>query len=159
MYRFLAHLIDFNQMCYCYRKLVNLSIFYVFLVMRGRKWEAVRGRERPIGLEIWVRESQIYLSQSGPHGLSRPLTFGLSRPLIPSASQNLSCDLSEPIRESDLWGRSASHARRGSDCIARCAWEADRPHRFESLIGLSRTPIGLYRAMLSSSGPPDWFHG
>ena len=46
----------------------------------------MRGREALIGLEI-------YLSQSGPHGLSRPLTasHGLS---------NLSCDLSEPIRES-----------------------------------------------------------
>ena len=47
-----------------------------------RPWEAVRGREALIGLEICVRESQIYLSQSGPHGLSRPLTasHGLSRP-------------------------------------------------------------------------------
>ena len=61
-------------MCYCYRKLGNLSIFNVFLGGRGRPWEAVRGRAPLIGLEICVRESQIYWSQWEEHGLSRPLT-------------------------------------------------------------------------------------
>ena len=46
---FLAHLIDFYQMCYCYRKLGNLSIFNVFLGGRGRPWEAVGGRGALIG--------------------------------------------------------------------------------------------------------------
>ena len=81
---FLAHLIHLNQMCYCHRKLVNLSIFYVFLCMRGRICEAVRGRERPCSPD-WL--GQI----SKPMRGARPLTasHGLSL---------LSCDLSEPIR-------------------------------------------------------------
>ena len=41
---------------------------------RERPWEAVRGRGALIGLEI-------YLSQSGEHGLPRPLTASQIRPL------------------------------------------------------------------------------
>ena len=52
----------------------------------------MRGRGALIGLEI-------YLSQSGEHGLSRPLT----------ASHNLSCDLSEPIRREHGLSCTASH--------------------------------------------------
>ena len=56
------------QMCYCCRKLEILCILYVWEADFGRPWEAVWGRGALIGLEI-------YLSQSGEHGLSRPLTF------------------------------------------------------------------------------------
>ena len=82
-----------------------------------RPWEAVWGRAPLIGLEICP-------SQSGEHGLTRPLTASHFRPLITSASHNLSCDLSEPIRRehglsrtrphglTDLRVRSASHAHR-----------------------------------------------
>ena len=64
------------------------------------------------------------LSQWEPHGLSRPLT----------ASHNLSCDLSEPIRESDPRGyrtdftakRIASHGRVRSASHAQRAMQSDR---------------------------------
>ena len=61
--------------------------------MRPNFWEAVGGRAPLIG-------SHISHSQSGEHGLPRPPKFGLTWPPIGSASHNLSCDLSEPIRDS-----------------------------------------------------------
>ena len=103
-------------MCYCCRKLEILCILYVWEAEFGRPWEAVWGRGALIGLEICVRESQIFGANQSPtasHGLSRPLT----------ASHNLSCDLSEPIRGarplthtashglSDLWGRGSPRCR------------------------------------------------
>ena len=107
-------------MCYCYRKLEILCILYVWEAEFGRPWEAVGGRGALIGLEICVRESQIFEANQSPtasHGLSRPLT----------ASHNLSCDLSEPIREPRIGLHRAL-------CVT---WEAvcDRISH-----GLSRTP-------------------
>ena len=134
--------------------------FTVFCVFSGRPCEAVRGRVR-LWEAVWGCAPLIGLeicpSQSGEHGLSRPLTFGLTWPLIASASHNLSCDLSEPIREHGL--------SRTQPPTASQIWESDRPHRSDSgrsnafsreisqiapRIGLSagvrERPIGLYRA-------------
>ena len=80
---FLAHLIDFYQMCYCCRKLEILCILYVWEAEFGRPWEAVGGRAPLIGLE---RSD----SQSGEHGLPRPPTasHGLPQFVMWSVSAN-----------------------------------------------------------------------
>ena len=112
-----------NQMCYCYRKLGNLTIFNVFLGGRVRPWEAVWGRAPLIGLEICP-------SQSGEHGLTQPLTashfrphtashrLGLTQFVMWSVWANQGSTASHAHGLSDLWGRgsprcrSASHAHR-----------------------------------------------
>ena len=133
-----------------------------FICISGRPWEAVRGRAPLIGLEICVRESQIYWSQWEEHGLSRPLTasHGLSL---------LSCDLSEPIREHGL-SRTRPHT-------ASQIWESDRPlthtgrccHPRGCLTdftakriaspGRVRSASHAQRPRVRSSGLSDWFHG
>ena len=102
-------------MCYCYRKLVNLSIFNVFYMFE-RPNSASHGLSRP-PMHSLTLFPVIWLAQRES---PRPweAVRGRIRPLIPSASQHFSCDLSEPMR--------ASHGL------------TDRPHRFESPIGLSR---------------------
>ena len=64
-------------------------------------WEAVGGRGRPCPPD-WLREIRSHQranqGSTASHGLPRPPTFGLPRPLIASASHILSCDLSKPIR-------------------------------------------------------------
>ena len=161
----LAHLIDFYQMCYCYRKLGNLTIFNVFLGGRGIALPGVR--ERPIGL---------------PHGLSlRTLresrVGGRGRPSTASHYKVM-----WSVWESEVRGRvggwSASHAQRAmlSDPqlnallrpvevrLARCVWEADQPptrpltsdsqtdhmtHRSDSLTDLTLWQIWQIRLILA----------
>ena len=208
--KFLAHLIDFYQMCYCYRKLEKLVILCVWEAKFGRPWEAVGGRGRPweaVGGPAWPWEavlpwlaqtdqirsqsqSESTASHTASHGLPRPPTASQFRPPIAShrlglpqfvmwsvwanhgstashessiweADQTLlgeamrlavksvrcargsHCLAWSPIAwcawEADLRGRSDSTGRsnafsreinqtaRGSDCIDRCAWEANRP--------------------------------
>ena len=132
----------FYQMCYCCRKL-EISVFSVYF------WEAMWGCERPceavllsFGLEICVRESQIYLSQWEEHGLTRPLTASHFRPLTASHHLSLTEFLMWPVWAnqgstashthglSDLWGRgsprcrSASHATKSCDLSESPKWEA-----------------------------------
>ena len=129
-------------MCYCCRKLDFETFSGIFV----RPCEAVWGRGRPCSSH-WLRDlcqrvPDLFEPIRAPrpptasHGLTRPhkypwkcLKFGLTWPLIASASHNLSCDLSEPIR--DLIG-------------------LPRPHRFESPIGLSRTPAEAMRLAVKS---------
>ena len=165
--QFLAHLIDFYQMCYCCRKL-EISLFSMYF-SDSQIWEAVcvRGRAPLIGSD---RSDHI----TEPIRGARPLThtasqiespkFGLTstRPhnichvicLSQSAEHGLSC--TRPLRSVRPWesevpiglSRTPGEAMRlavksvrrprGSDCIARCAWEADLWGR-GSPIGLSRT--------------------
>ena len=132
-------------MCYCCRKLEILCILYVWEAEFGRPWEAVWGRGALIGLEICVRESQIFGANQSPtasHGLSRPLTIchviclsqsGGARPLTRTASQISDSQICEAVGvRSDSTGRSNAFSREISqmgpedDSIARCAWEADR---------------------------------
>ena len=94
------------------------------------------GRGPLIGTDYCVRESQIYLSQSGDLGLPRPPTASQIRPHKHTASQIrphkhtashiLSCDLSEPIRgehglprESDLRGRIRPHRTGQGNAFSR----------------------------------------
>ena len=103
--------------------------------------EAVWGRAPLIGSNrsgtLWHRS----LSQSGEHGLTRPLTFGLTRPLIASASHNLSCDLSEPIREHGL--------SRTRPPTASQIWESDRPLTHSGAIWLISRLNALLRPVES----------
>ena len=83
--QFLAHLIDFNQMCYCCRKLEKLHFQWISV----RLWEAVWGRAPLIGSLIWSdlsepmrgarppMASQIGLTDR-PHRSGSP-KFGLTR--------------------------------------------------------------------------------
>ena len=112
---------------------------------RERPWEAVRGREALIGSDrsgtLWHRS----LSQWEEHGLSWPLTFGLSRPLIASASQNLSCDLSEPIREhglSQIWESDWPLTHTGR-CNAFSREISQTAPRMTASPGVRERPIGL----------------
>ena len=88
------------------------------------------------------------------------------------------CHIVRSVRESDLWSvrweavgvqarphrfespiceadRPLTHTgrcnafSRGSDCIARCAWEADRPHRSDSQI--CEAVLGLPRPLTTKS--------
>ena len=110
-----------NQMCYCCRKLVKLVISIEFVGGRGRPWEAVGGRGALIGSERSDQISEPIRGARPPtasHGLPNSASHGLPRPPIASASHNLLCDLSEPIREhglpreSDLRGRIRPHRLR-----------------------------------------------
>ena len=129
---FLAHLID----------------FWWWEAESERPWEAVRGRAPLIGSNrsgtLWHRS----LSQWGEHGLSRPLTFGLTRPLIASASHNLSCDLSEPIREHGLPRKIRPHRLRARQCDPRGRLTDFMAKRIASAgrvrsPGVRERPIGL----------------
>ena len=112
----------------------------------------MRGRVRPWGSH-WLRDLCQRVpglwSQSEPHGLSRPLT----------ASHNLSCDLSEPIRGArplthtasqiceavgvrDLRVRSASHAHR-SDSTGRSNAFSREISQIAPRIGLSAGVVRL----------------
>ena len=79
------------QMCYCCRKL-EISLFSVYF------WEAVGGRGRPCSPD-WLRQISKPMRSTASHGLPLSASHGLPRPPIASASHNLSCDLSEPMRE------------------------------------------------------------
>ena len=205
---FLAHLIDFYQMCYCCRKLD----FFTDRPLRLGGRSVRPNLDSLIGSDRSVRESQPIRGARPPMGLPI-LALGVRiwavggriRPSMASASHILSCDLSEPMRESksvrpiceaDLWGSWESEVRGadrlyrceamrlavksvgrpwGSDCIARCAWEADQPrpptashlglsdrsHDF----GLSRPPTQPHRSQIGLSNRSDyvtdltdWFH-
>ena len=133
---FLAHLIDFYQMCYCCRKLEKLHFQWISV----RLWEAVWGRAPLIG-------SLICLSQSGEHGLTRPhrsasqIWESKIRPHTHTASQLLSCDLSEPIRGARPHTASHGLTEIRTPRSVR-PWEADLWGRSPK----SEVPIGLYRA-------------
>ena len=126
---FLAHLIDFYQMCYCCRKLD---------FQRNLSKSASHGLSRPRTLSL--SQSNDWKQVQRVHGRPWEAVRGRERPNL--ASHRLG--LTEFVMWS-VWAnqraRSASHAHRGSDCIARCAWEADRPHRFESPICEADRPL------------------
>ena len=91
----LANLIDFYQMCYCYRKLEKLVILWENVGGRvlGRPNLGGRGRPWEAALPSLAQTDHIRSeNQSGEHGLPRPPKH--------TASHIFSCDLSEPIRES-----------------------------------------------------------
>ena len=157
-------------MCYCCRKLEILCILYVWEAEFGRPWEAVWGRGALIGLEICVRESQIFGANQSPtasHGLSRPLT----------ASHNLSCDLSEPIRGARPLTRTASQISDSQICeaVGVRSDSTSRSNAFSREIsqtgprmtaspGVRERPIGLSNLWGRSVRPwesdaSDWFHG
>ena len=128
-------------MCYCCWKLEKLVIFIEFVGGRGRPWEALGGRGTLIG---W--DSLTDLSE--PIRGARPPTFGLPRPPIASASHNLSCDLSEPIRASLRLPTFslpllASHAHRASQSDPRGRLTDFTAKRI-ALIGVRERPIRLW---------------
>ena len=84
------------QMCYCCQKLEYLgNLVILWGRVHGRPCEAefLGGCGRPCSSD-WLR----HISQ--PIRGARPPTASQIRPPIGSASHNLSCDLSEPIRDS-----------------------------------------------------------
>ena len=116
---------------------------------RERPWEAVGGRGALIGLEICVRESQIFEANQSPtasHGLSRPLTICHVICLSQSGEHGLSrtrplrsvrpWESEMPIGLTDLRVRSASHAHR-SDSTGRSNAFSREISQIAPRIGLS----------------------
>ena len=105
--------------------------------------------------DLWGR-SVICLRVRSERPCGRPI--GLSRTVGDAVRSSAKCIASAGRGAT---GPGSNAFSRGSDCIARCAWEADRPPtqpltsdsqtshviclrvRSERPIGLSRTPIGL----------------
>ena len=113
----------------------------------GQKWEAVGGRGRPCSPD-WLRQIR---SDLRANQRAWPPTASHFRPPKHSASHIFSCDLSEPIRESEFGlPLSTSHAHWAMQSNPR-GHLTDFMAKRIALIGFSRTP----GKGVQSSGPSD----